>query len=243
MPRRARVVIADVPHHVTQRGNNRQQVFLSPDDHYRYLQLLRGHADRCGLRILGYCLMTNHVHLIAVPEKGESLAQALGRAHSEYALALNRAAGRSGHLWQNRFFSCPMGPSHLLAALRYVELNPVRAGLVTTAVEWPWSSARAHVRPIASDGVLCSGWIEHFGQWNYEEWAEILEAGSPDGECESVRRATMAGEPFGSRDFVAELERRVGKNLRVRERGRPRKEPESATGRGVQGCFFTAADV
>ena len=137
MPRRARVVIPGVPHHVTQRGNNRQPVFDSPDDRRRYLELLGRHAERCGARLLAYCLMTNHVHLIAVPDRETSLAQALGRTHSEYALALNRAQGRSGHIWQNRYFSCALSASHLWSAVRYVELNPVRAGLATAAWEWP----------------------------------------------------------------------------------------------------------
>ena len=102
MPRRPRVIIPGVAHHITQRGNNRQPVFLAPEDYPRYLDLLRRYAARYGARVLGYCLMTNHVHLIAVPDKESSLAQTLRCAHSEYALELNRTEGRSGHIWQNR---------------------------------------------------------------------------------------------------------------------------------------------
>lgn len=129
VPRRSRVVVPGAPHHVTQRGNNRQPVFLCDTAYQRYLEVLGRHASRAGLRLLGYCLMTNHVHLIVVPGREGSLAQALGRAHAEYAPALNRALGRTGHVWQNRLFSCPMSESHLFSALRYVELNPVQASV------------------------------------------------------------------------------------------------------------------
>ena len=156
MPRRPRVVIPGVPHHITQRGNNRQPVFFSPDDRLFYLDLLSRHARRSGVHILGYCLMTNHVHLIAVPERDASLARALRHAHSEYSLALNRSARRSGHVWQNRYFSCPMSADRLLSALRYVELNPVRAGMVGAAWNWRWSSARAHTVAGASDGCYAA---------------------------------------------------------------------------------------
>jgi putative transposase len=137
MPRRPRVILPGVAHHVTQRGNNREPVFRSSDDRRFYLELLGRHAAHYGARILGYCLMTNHVHLIAVPEREDSLARSMGSTHSEYALALNYAQGRSGHVWQNRFFSCPLEESHLLRALRYVELNPVRAELASAPDGWP----------------------------------------------------------------------------------------------------------
>ena len=240
MPRRARVVIPGVPHHVTQRGNNRQPVFDSPDDRRRYLELLGRHAERCGARLLAYCLMTNHVHLIAVPDRETSLTQALGRTHSEYALALNRAQGRSGHIWQNRYFSCALSASHLWSAVRYVELNPVRAGLATAAWEWPWSSARAHTAADAVDGVLCCHWIEYFGRWDHGEWREILAAALPEGECAALRRATATGEPLGPREFLTNLERQAGRRLRVGERGRPRKTVESAEDRARQAWLFAA---
>ena len=154
MPRRSRCVFPGVAHHITQRGNDRQPVFLSSDDRRLYLDFLSHHAARSGARLLGYCLMTNHVHLVAVPERQDSLARTLGRVHSQYALALHRAEGRSGHLWQNRYFSCPLDESHLIAALRYTDLNPVRAGLAARPWDWPWSSARTHTAEHAGDAVL-----------------------------------------------------------------------------------------
>ena len=151
MARKARVVAAGVPHHVTQRGNNRQDVFLTDDDRRYYLSVLRDRSQQAGLQLLGYCLMTNHVHLVAVPTRPDSLARALGRAHSSYAQRFNRRYRRCGHLWQNRFYSCPVGGSHLLRALAYVDLNPVRAGLVGRAADYPWCSARAHIESAAID--------------------------------------------------------------------------------------------
>ena len=241
MPRRPRVVIPGVPHHVTQRGNNRQPVFHSPDDCRRYLELLGRHAERSGAQVLAYCLMTNHMHLVAVPERADSLAQALGRTHAEYALALNRIRGSSGHVWQNRFFSCPLSGTHLPAAIRYVELNPVRAGLAGTAWEWPWSSARAHTAAGVVDGVLSCRWRDYLGRWDHGEWREILEAAMAESECAAVRRATQAGEPFGPPEFIADLERQVGKRLRVLERGRPRKAPQSDDEIARQGKLFGAS--
>ncbi len=155
MPRVARIVIPGFPHHITQRGNNRQDVFFVEDDRRVYLQTLFGQALRFGLDIEGYCLMTNHVHLIATPRRPDSLAKALGRAHYLYTLYVNRLHGRNGHLWQNRFFSCALDEGHYWTAMTYVELNAVRAGLARTAWRYEWSSAAAHCQPGAS--VLAAG--------------------------------------------------------------------------------------
>ena len=228
MPRRPRIILPGAAHHVTQRGNNRQAVFHSSDDRRFYLDLLARHAAHNGTRIQGYCLMTNHVHLIAVPERAGSLARTLGGTHSEYALALNHAHGRSGHVWQNRFFSCPLGESHLLCALRYVELNPVRAGLAAEPAGWLWSSARAHTVERAVDPVLDGACLEYFGRWDYGEWREILSAAVSGRDGDSIRRATYTGEPLGSREFVAALERQAGRRLQVLARGRPPKKPAVA---------------
>ena len=228
MPRRPRVVIPGVAHHITQRGNNRQQTFFSNGHRRLYLDLLTHHAARQHVRILGYCLMPNHVHLAAVPESEDGLARALGPTHSEYALALNRSGERTGHLWQNRFFSCALDESHLVTALRYIDLNPVRASLTDVAWDWPWSSARAHAIAGTCDPVLDPEWSEYTGFWNTAEWRDILTSAVPDGRAVDLRRATSTGEPLGSRDFVASLEHEVGRKLRVLGRGRPRKVREGS---------------
>jgi len=238
VPRRSRVIVPGVAHHVTQRGNNRQEVFWSGSQRLLYLDILARNAARGGTQILGYCLMPNHVHLVAIPEREDSLARTLGPTHSEYALALNRAGQRSGHLWQNRFFSCPLDQSHLVAALRYIEMNPVRAGLAARAWEWPWSSARAHAFAGAADPVLHPGWAEYLGYWDAAEWRDILLAGAPEAECCALRRATLAGEPLGSGEFVARLECQLGRRLRVLDRGRPRRRPEEVTVEATQTSMF-----
>jgi putative transposase len=144
MGRQARIVIPGVAHHVTQRGNYRQDVFFTDDDRRVYLSYLRESAQLHGLAVSAYCLMTNHVHLVATPERGESLAKTMGRTHLMYAQYIHRLHGRLGHLWQNRFYSCPMDDDYTHNATAYVELNPVRAGMVEAASDYAWSSARAH---------------------------------------------------------------------------------------------------
>jgi putative transposase len=222
MPRRPRIVIPGVAHHVTQRGNNRQQVFFSDADFQLYRELIAKNTIRFGVSVLGYCLMPNHVHLVVVPQADESLARTFAAAHSAYALAVNASAARSGHLWQNRFFSCPMDESHTLRALRYVELNPVRAGLARAALDWPWSSTRAHTLDDAADSVLDATWREWFGGWDATAWREWLGEGDPE-FFDAARRSTRTGEPLGAPAFVADLERRQKRRLRVWAPGRPRK--------------------
>lgn len=123
MARKARVVAEGVPHHITQRGNNRQDVFLLSEDRRFYLETLHAKCVQHRVAILGYCLMTNHVHLVAIPERPDGLARALGQTHGHYAQHFNRRYRRCGHLWQNRFYSCPLGRDHLVTA--YVDLNPL----------------------------------------------------------------------------------------------------------------------
>lgn len=223
MGRLRRAVLAGVPHHVTQRGNNRQAVFFTDEDFRWYLHLLTERAAPCGVRVLAYCLMTNHVHLVVVPEQEDSLARLLQRTHSGYAVTINQRLERSGHVWQNQFYSCPMDTTHLIRAMRYVELNPVRAGMAAAAWQWPWSSARAHVSAWESDEVLAADWREFVGPWNYREWGELLAGEDAEAELEAVREATRRGAPLGSAGFVEEWERRSGRRLRVLGRGRPRK--------------------
>jgi putative transposase len=218
MPRMARVVAVGVPHHVTQRGNNRQDVFLQDEDRRFYLETLRKQCDLHGLAVLGYCLMTNHVHLVAVPQRAQSLARGLGKTHQFYAQRFNRRYARVGHLWQNRFFSCPLGRSHLEAALAYVDLNPVRAGLVGRAAGYPWSSAAAHLGGVDLSGVIdMRTWNESGRQ---SDWAEYLDRGEAAACASLLRSATLLGTPLGEPEFVTRLEQASGRRLRPRPPGR-----------------------
>jgi putative transposase len=228
MARRPRVVVPGVAHHVTQRGNNRQTVFFSDQDRIRYLHLLGEYAHRHGSRILGWCLMSNHVHLVMIPDTEKSLSLTLGQTHSQYAAERNRHCQAVGHVWQNRFYSCPLDTGHLFAALSYVDLNPVRAGMVSHAWAWNWSSARTHISPHTRDKLMdwpWAAWMEEMrlGAWNHSDWRAILStADSPD-SLKLLRRATQRGEPLGSDAFIQELEERAGRRLRVKPQGRPKR--------------------
>jgi len=145
MARLARVVIPKVPHHITQRAVRRMETFFDDEDYEMYLSLMREWCLSSGIEVWAYCLMPNHVHLIAVPESASSLARGIGEAHRRYTRYINFKKSWKGYLWQGRFASFPMDEDYLLASVRYVELNPVRAKLVQRAEDYRWSSARAHL--------------------------------------------------------------------------------------------------
>ena len=146
MARLARVIAPGMPHHVTQRGNPRQETFFGEEDYQHYLELMTQFCRAEQVAIWACCLMPNHVHLIVVPQSAESLRRAIGEAHRRYTRWINFREGWRGHLWQGRFASFVMDEDHLLTAARYVELNPVRAGLVQAPSRYRWSSAAAHLR-------------------------------------------------------------------------------------------------
>ena len=146
MARLARVIAPGMPHHVTQQGNRRQQTFFGEEDYQHYLELISRFCRAEQVAIRAYCLMPNHVHLIVVPQSAESPRRAIGEAHRRYTRWINVREGWRGHLWQGRFASFVMDEDHLLTAARYVELNPVRAGLVQAQSRYRWSSAAAHLR-------------------------------------------------------------------------------------------------
>lgn len=239
MPRTARIVVPDVPHHITQRGNNRQDVFFVDDDRRVYLSILKEQSEKFGLEILGWCLMTNHIHLIGRPAGPESLAKALGRTHFRYTQYINKFHGRSGHLWQNRFFSCPLGRSHFWKALLYVEQNPVRAKMVRRAWQYPWSSAAIHIAESRyrynlpdgrtyqspfSDGVD----LLNMAYWkqisSVVDWRKSLEQMQSDKQVTAIRQNTHTGRPLAEDAFISKLEKLLNKRLRPLPIGRPGKQ-------------------
>jgi len=222
MPRIARIVVPRLPHHIVQRGNNRQDVFFGAADYRAYLDILHEQNQRFGLRVLAYCLMTNHVHLIAVPAREESLARAVGRTHWLFSRHINRMHGRSGHLWQNRFFSCPLDGDHLLHAARYVERNPVRARIVRLPWRYRWSSAAAHTRAGDVHEVLdMTGWRRLFRP---AAWRKMLQEAEDETITDCLRRCMHTGRPLASDRFIARLEAKLGLRLRADPVGRPRKK-------------------
>jgi putative transposase len=172
MPRRSRCVLTGVPHHITHRGVDRCVTFSTEEDRQTYLRLLRDNLSDSEVRLLGWCIMTNDVHLTAIPGREDSLAVLFRRVHGRYAQYYNARSGRTGHLWQNRFFACGLSISHLWRALAYVDRNPVRAGLVTRAEEYRWSSAIAHLAGADEFQLLDMQWWEASGFQN--EWSTFL---------------------------------------------------------------------
>jgi putative transposase len=219
MPRHARVAVPHISYHVTQRGNYQQTIFLTEKDRAVYLQLVVRAACDYGLALLGWCLMTNHVHWLVTPSEPTSMAFTFRRAHSQYSILVNGTHHRRrGHLWQGRFYSCPLSDSHLFAALAYIERNPVRANLTFDAETYPWSSAAAHTgrRPVPP--FLClKPWNELHSP---ETWRNLLHAQAESEEC-ALRRRTLTGKPWGDEAFTASLEQKTGRDLRSRPLGRP----------------------
>ena len=213
MPRNARCVEPGLAYHVTQRGTNRERVFFTIADYKLYLELLRAELANAHVEVLAYCLMSNHAHLVVVPRAADALGVLFRRVHGRYAQYCNARRGRTGHLWQQRFFSCPMSESHLWAGLRYVERNPCRAALVATPEQYRWSSAAAHLG-IGTDrsGVLDMGFWERAG--GAATWGELHAAAEPAEMEETLRRATYAGRPFGEEAFVERLSARFQRQWR-----------------------------
>lgn len=222
MPRLSRSVFAGIPHHITQRGNRREDIFFADEDREAYLSWLKEYSDKFEVEILAYCLMTNHIHLVAVPATEESLHRALKPLHMRYAQRINRARGWKGHLWQGRFFSSPLDEAYLWAAVRYVERNPVRAGLALRAEHYRWSSAAAHCGK-RSDRLLNPefGWNKLF--FEMEDWSAWLAEGDEAEELQMLRRNVEKGLPCGDEGFIRKLGKQVGRLLEYRPKGRPRK--------------------
>lgn len=227
MPRFARVVATGVPHHITQRGNARRLVFDSDSDRRTYLQLLRHYARQHSLSLLGYCLMSNHVHLVAIPQRDDSMALALRHTHGRYASYLNARQTASGHVWQGRFYSCPLDDEHLWAALRYVERNPARAGMIGAPWDYAWSSATAHCGGGDAGGLLDR--VSWEGRWTVAEWREFVGTADADADNDVIRRNTHSGRPLGARSFVEALERTLDRKLVPGKGGRPRRRGVDAT--------------
>ncbi len=217
MPRIARIIAADYPHHVTQRGNRRMQTFFSDEDYEAYLQLMAKWLTKRDVAVWAYCLMPNHVHLIVVPKTEDGLRRGIGEAHRRYTRMINFREKWRGHLWQGRY---PMDERHLLAAAKYIERNPVAAGMCGNQWDYPWSSARAHiagrddilvrVKPLLS---LVEEWRDWISQDTNKEM--MKKKGSTN---EPVARHSRAG-PLGDDAFIDELEVKTDRELKRKKTG------------------------
>jgi putative transposase len=225
MPRTARFVVPGLPHHVTQRANRRQRVFFSDADYRLYRDLLSRGCATAGTEIWAWCLMPNHIHLVLVPAVAEGLRTALAKVHWRYASHVNEREGWRGHLWQSRFASFPMDEAHLHACVRYVELNPVRAGLAGRAEDWPWSSARAHLGG-GRDGLTALAPMRE----RVEDWRAYLDLGLADAEGEAIRAAERTCRPLGTGTFLDRVAAATGRDVRPPRRGRPRSKISDSHG-------------
>jgi len=226
MPRIARLVIPNLPHHITQRGNYRQKVFYRDEDRLLYLALLRQFSTHYGVSIQAYALMPNHVHVIAVPHDERGLGRMFQRVHSDYARALHLRLRRVGHLWQARYASVPMDEKHFWATMVYVEQNPSKAHLVEHPWDWRWSSAKAH---LAGSGGGLLDLVRWRQRYTPESWKRCLQKGLADSLIEErIRDATQKGWPLGADAFLDRLEAEYGVRARPRQPGRKAVERKSA---------------
>ena len=218
MARLARVVVPGLPHHITQRGNRRQRTFFCDEDYVAYMELMAEWCRQRGVEIWAYCLMPNHVHLMAVPQSAEGLGPAIGEAHCRYTRRVNFREKWRGYLWQGRFASYVMDEPYLLAAARYVELNPVRAGLALDAADWPWSSARAHLSGCDDRLARVAPMLAMVA-----DWRGLLNSGIAEEDLRELREHGRTGCPLGNATFLDRLERAFGRIVRPRRAGRPSK--------------------
>ena len=217
MARIARVIVPGYPHHITQRGNRRQKTFFCDDDYSAYIELMAEWCDKHHVEILAWCLMPNHVHLIAVPHTENGLARAIGEAHRRYTRRINLREKWRGHLWQERFASFPMDEQHLLAAARYIEMNPVAAALVQSPEEYRWSSARAHLAGQDDELVKVGPLLDLV-----QDWRTFLML-TPEDELETLHRHERTGRPLGQDGFTEKLETLLGRTLQPQKPG-PKKK-------------------
>ena len=222
MSRDIRTVIPLLPHHVTQRGGRRQDVFFTPGDRAVYLELLTLYAQRYGVELLAYTLMTNHVHHLVVPHEKDSLRWTFQMTHKRYAEYITARNTWTGHLWQAKFFSSPVDESYFWVALRYIYRNPVEAGLVTHPADYPWSSASAHCGKGADPYINTEGryGVRIATKTDISRW--LGERPDPE-HVKQLRRCTRRDLPTGAEEFLDSLEQEYGVRAHPPKVGRPKK--------------------
>lgn len=227
MPRTGRLVMPGYPHHIVQRGHNRQLVFAERSDYEHYLSSLRELKEQCGIKVFSYCLMTNHVHLLVSPDTAAGLGAFMKGLAARATRYRNKLEGRSGTLWEGRYKSSLVdSEEYLLACSRYIELNPIRARMVARAGDYEWSSFQQRVgtKPEWLDSDPC---FDSLGSTEAEarsRYAEFVEGGIPDAEYELIRQAVQRNQLTGSGKFVDAIEATLGLRIERRGPGRPRTE-------------------
>jgi len=221
MSRQARIIIPGIPHHITQRGNRRLPLFFTDQDRVNFLDSLAESASKWNLAILAYCLMTNHIHLQAIPETEEAFHRVLKSVFTRHAMRLNKAHAWCGHVVQNRFFSSPLDSQHSIFAFSYIEDNPRRAGMVEASTEYRWSSAYARARGLADPLI----------DIHHPLYQRLIAAQANGMRLDLLgsdmllkfRKLHYGNFPIGSPEFVSTLEKSTGLVLHPRASGRPKK--------------------
>lgn len=217
MPRQGRIVIPENPHHITQRGNYRQEVFDNEKNYRQYCEWINEYAEKSRVDIIAYCLMSNHVHFIVIPKEENSLATLFNNTHMRYAQYLNRQRKQKGHLWQGRFYSCILDESHLYRAIRYVENNPVKAKIVKEAWKYKWSSAADHSQEREKPVIKLKNLS------GIKDWKEYLKEEDTE-MVKEIRLKTERGLVVGTEKFVKNLEKKLNRSLKCLSQGRPKKD-------------------
>jgi putative transposase len=213
MPHTASTVISKLPCHITQRGSYRHNIFQDDEDRLKYLSWVDGYSKKYNISIFAYCLMDNHVHFIATPQKEDSLAGVLGIAHIRYSQYVNKKRKASGSLWQGRFYSCTLNKSHLMAAIRYVEKNPVRAGIVKKAWQWRWSSAATHIGE--TNQMIHLEDITNLIDVSTKSWKQYLDSNENEEDINDIRKHTLLGFPLGTASFGVKPDKEVHRLVSV----------------------------
>ena len=221
MPRIARLVIPDYPHHITQRGNYRQDVFRDDADRRQYLEFIADYSQKYNLEILGFCIMNNHVHFLVIPKKEDSIANVFRIAHTRYSQYFNKKINAHGHLWQGRFYSCVLDDRRLLAAARYIERNPVRAKIIKKPIDYAWSSAKHHCGILHKD-IIDTNALFKYIDIEQSQWVDFIGRSDEPDDVSMIRKYTMTGRPLGSNSFVGKLEKMFDERLHALPIGRPK---------------------
>ena len=215
----SRVVVPGVPHHIIQRGYVRTKTFFCDTDYRVYRSLISTYCMQYGVEVWAYCFMPNNIQFIAVPGREDSIRRAFGEAHQRYSRHINLVKNWRGNLWRGRFASYPLGEDYLAAASWYVEMNPVRAGLSDSAVDYPWSSARAHCKGRDDELVRVGPMLELVRDWRSLLLREIRQA-----EMDRFLLHEKTGRPLGCDAFVEDIGNRLERILRMQKPGRKRKD-------------------
>ncbi|WP_426201270.1 transposase [Pseudomonas sp. TWP3-1] len=229
MPRTGRIVLANYPHHIVQRGHNKQVVFAEPEDFEHYLSDLRELKEALGIKVYAYCLMTNHVHLLIAPgDDTSALGQFMKTLAGRMTRYRNKIDGRTGTLWESRYKSSVVqSDTYLLACSRYIELNPVRANMVACAEGYRWSSFALRLNDYSESTWLdkdpCFLELGPTDAVRRERYKSFVEMATPTDELQLIRGALQRGQLTGGLKFVDEIEQITGRRVLLRERGRPEK--------------------